>query len=326
MIRRRQLLVAGAAAMAGAGWGGWLGGPAWAQNAPDLGTPTLPENGVRRIPLGDAELLAVHDGIARRPLAEGFVRNASITQVKAALVEAELPTDYLDVSFTAFLLVTKTRRILMDTGNGEFGAPTTGRLLANLARAGISPDSIDTVLITHFHGDHINGLRRRDGSWVFPKAQVMVPAGEWAFWMDDERMAAAPEGMKPAFQGVRRVFAPVAAQVRRFEPDTELMPGLRAVAAHGHTPGMSMFEVQSRDQRFLFVADLTNVPALFMRQPDWAVQFDMDPEAARLTRRKVLEAAASEGTLVGGYHFPFPAVGKVLKDGEGYDLDPYRTT
>lgn len=326
MIRRRQLLVAGAAAMAGAGWGGWLGGPAWAQNAPDLGTPTLPENGVRRIPLGDAELLAVHDGIARRPLAEGFVRNASITQVKAALVEAELPTDYLDVSFTAFLLVTKTRRILMDTGNGEFGAPTTGRLLANLARAGISPDSIDTVLITHFHGDHINGLRRRDGSWVFPKAQVMVPAREWAFWMDDERMAAAPEGMKPAFQGVRRVFAPVAAQVRRFEPDTELMPGLRAVAAHGHTPGMSMFEVQSRDQRFLFVADLTNVPALFMRQPDWAVQFDMDPEAARLTRRKVLETAASEGTLVGGYHFPFPAVGKVLKDGEGYDLDPYRTT
>lgn len=326
MIRRRQLLVAGAAAMAGAGWGGWLGGPAWAQNAPDLGTPTLPENGVRRIPLGDAELLAVHDGIARRPLAEGFVRNASITQVKAALVEAELPTDYLDVSFTAFLLVTKTRRILMDTGNGEFGAPTTGRLLANLARAGISPDSIDTVLITHFHGDHINGLRRRDGSWVFPKAQVMVPAREWAFWMDDERMAAAPEGTKPAFQGVRRVFAPVAAQVRRFEPDTELMPGLRAVAAHGHTPGMSMFEVQSRDQRFLFVADLTNVPALFMRQPDWAVQFDMDPEAARLTRRKVLEAAASEGTLVGGYHFPFPAVGKVLKDGEGYDLDPYRTT
>lgn len=154
----------------------------------------------------------------------------------------------------------------------------------------------------------------------------MVPAREWAFWMDDERMAAAPEGMKPAFQGVRRVFAPVAGQVRRFEPDTELMPGLRAVAAHGHTPGMSMFEVQSRDQRFLFVADLTNVPALFMRQPDWAVQFDMDPEAARLTRRKVLEAAASEGTLVGGYHFPFPAVGKVLKDGEGYDLDPYRTT
>lgn len=326
MIRRRQMLVAGAAAMATAGWGGLLSGPAWAQNAPDLGTPTLPENGVRRIPLGDAELLAVHDGIARRPLAEGFVRNASITQVKAALAEAELPTEHLDISFTAFVLVTRTRRILMDTGNGEFGAPTTGRLLANLARAGITPDSIDTVLITHFHGDHINGLRRRDGSWVFPKAQVMVPAREWAFWMDDERMAAAPDAMKPAFQGVRRVFAPVAAQVKRFEPDTELMPGLKAVAAHGHTPGMSMFEVQSRDQRFLFVADLTNVPALFMRQPDWAVQFDMDAEAARLTRRKVLEAAATDGTLVGGYHFPFPAVGKVLKDGEGYDLDPYRTT
>jgi glyoxylase-like metal-dependent hydrolase (beta-lactamase superfamily II) len=325
MIQRRQLLMAAAATLSGLGWGSLLSGPAWAQNAPDLGTPTLPENGVRRIPLGDAELLAVHDGIARRPLAEGFVRNAPLADVKAQLGAAGLPTDYLDVSFTAFVLVTRTRRILMDTGNGEFGAPTTGRLLANLVRAGIAPESIDTVLITHFHGDHINGLRRRDGSPVFPKAQIMVPAREWAYWMDDERMAAAPEGMKGAFQAVRRVFGPVAAQVKRFEPDTEVLPGVLAVAAHGHTPGMSMFEVNARDQKFLFVADLTNVPALFMSRPDWAVQFDMDAEAARVVRRQVLAAAATEGTLVGGYHFPFPAVGKVLEQGEGYELDPYRS-
>lgn len=136
MIQRRQLLMAGAATLSGLGWGSLLSGPAWAQNAPDLGTPTLPENGVRRIPLGDAELLAVHDGIARRPLAEGFVRNAPLADVKAQLGAAGLSTDYLDVSFTAFVLVTRTRRILMDAGNGEFGAPTTGRLLANLGRAG----------------------------------------------------------------------------------------------------------------------------------------------------------------------------------------------
>lgn len=325
MIQRRQLLMAGAAALAGTTWGGLLSGPAWAQNAPDLGQPTMPENGVRRIPLGDAELLAVHDGIARRPLAEGFVRNASLADVKSQLAQSGLPTEHLDVSFTAFVLVTRTRRILMDAGNGEFGAPTTGRLMANLQRAGIAPDSIDTVLITHFHGDHINGLRRRDGSLAFPKAQIMVPAREWGFWMDDDRMAAAPEAMKGAFQAVRRVFGPVAGQVQRFEPDTEVLPGVLAVAAHGHTPGMSMFEVNASSQKFLFVADLTNVPALFMSQPDWAVQFDMDAEAARLVRRRVLETAAAEGTLVGGYHFPFPAVGKVLKQGAGYELDPYRS-
>lgn len=325
MIQRRQLLVAGTAALAASALGTAFIGPAWAQNAPDLGTPELPESGVRRIPMGDMELLAVNDGVARRPLAEGFVRNAALAEVQAALQAAGLPTGHLDVPFTAFLLVGKGRRVLMDTGNGEFGAPTTGRLLANLARAGITPESIDTVLITHFHGDHINGLRRRDGSWVFPKAKVMVPAREWAFWMDDARMNAAPEGMRGAFQNVRRVFGPVADRIKQFEPDAQVLPGVRAVAAHGHTPGMAMFEAETPGHKFLFLADLSNVPALFLRRPDWAVQFDMDPDLARKVRLDVLATAASAGTLVGGYHFPFPAVGKVLTAGKGFEFDPYRT-
>jgi glyoxylase-like metal-dependent hydrolase (beta-lactamase superfamily II) len=324
MIQRRQLLAAGAASLVTMGLGSASVGPAWAQNAPDLGTPELPEVGVRRIPMGEVELLAIHDGVARRALTEGFVRNAKLADVQAALTAAGLPTTHLDISFTAFMLVGRDRRVLMDTGNGEFGAPTTGRVLANLQRAGIAPESVDTVLITHFHGDHINGLRRRDGSLTYPKAQVMVPAAEWDYWMDDARMNAAPEAMKGAFQNVRRVFGPMAGQVKRFEPDAALMPGVKSVSAHGHTPGMSMFEVESKGKKFLFVADLTNVPALFVRNPDWVVQFDMDAEAARLTRRKVLEAAALGGTMVGGYHFPFPAVGSVLKDGTGYDFEPYR--
>ncbi len=325
MIQRRQFLTATAAALATAGWGTAFTGPAWAQNAPDLGTPTLPESGVRRIPLGGFELLAVNDGVARRPLAEGFVRNAPLVEVKKLLAAQGLPTDYLDISFTAFLIIAPGRRVLLDTGNGEFGAATTGRLLANLARVGITPESIDTVLISHFHGDHINGLRRRDGGWVFPKAEVMVPAVEWSYWMDDDKMNTAPAAMKGAFQNVRRVFGPVSGQVKKFEPDADLFTGFKAVAAHGHTPGQSLFEVESKDQRFLYLADLSNVPALFMRRPDWVVQFDMDAEAAMATRRNVLEDAATDGGLVGGYHFPFPAVGTVLKDVDGYDFDPYRT-
>lgn len=324
-MQRRRLLAAGAASLAGLAFAG--ASPVWAQNAPDLGTPALPENGVRRIPLGEFELLAVNDGMARRPLTEGFVRNASLPEVKAALAAAGLSQDHLDLSFTAFVLVTPRHRVLIDAGNGEFGAATTGRLLANLARAGIAPDTIDTVLVSHFHGDHINGLRRRDGAWVFPKAQVMVPAAEWAYWMDDAVMAAAPEGMKPAFQNVRRVFGPVADRVRRFAPDaTDLVPGIRAVPAHGHTPGQSMFEVESRGKKFLYLADLSNVPALFVRQPDWAVMFDMDPDKAREVRHRVLAQAAESGALVGGYHFPFPAVGTILKEGAGYDFDVYRVT
>jgi glyoxylase-like metal-dependent hydrolase (beta-lactamase superfamily II) len=328
MMRRRQFLMASAAAAAAAAgwWGDALVGPAWAQNAPDLGTPELPENGVRRFPLGGVELLAINDGVARRPLAEGFVRNAPLAEVKKMLESQGLPTDYLDISFTTFLLIAPGRRVLLDTGNGEFGGATTGRLLANLAKAGITPDNIDAVLISHFHGDHINGLRRRDGSWTFPKAQVMVPEREWAFWMDDAKMEAAPANAKGAFQNVRRVFGPNAAQIRKFEPDADLVAGIKAVSAHGHTPGHTMFTVQGKDERFTYVADLTNVPALFMRRPDWVVQFDMDAEAAMAMRRNVLEDAATEKSLVGGYHFPFPAVGRVIKEADGYDFDPFRVT
>ncbi len=323
MIQRRHFLAAGAALAAGA-WGTAFMGPAWAQNAPDLGTPEVPENGVRRIPLGGVEVLAINDGAARRPLTEGFVRGVPLAEVQKQLQREGLPTEYIDIPFTVFMVVAPGRRILIDTGNGEFGAVTTGRALANLARAGITLDSIDTVLISHFHGDHINGLRRRDGSWVFPKAQVVVPAAEWAHWMDDDKMAAAPEGARGAFQNVRRVFGPVADKVRKVDGGAVLAPGVTAIAAHGHTPGHTLFRVESQDKRFTYLGDLSNVPALFVRQPDWAVQFDMDAEAARLTRRRVLDEAVADGGLVGGFHFPFPAVGTVLKDGAGYDFDPFR--
>jgi glyoxylase-like metal-dependent hydrolase (beta-lactamase superfamily II) len=321
MLHRRQFL-AGSAAFA-LGTLGSLGvAPVWAQNAPDLGTPTPPTPGFARLRIGDVEILAINDGVARRPLAEGFVRDVPLAQVQAALTEAGLPTTHVDISFTAFVAIMGERRILMDAGNGQFGAPTTGRLLANLQAAGISPDSIDTVVITHFHGDHINGLRNREGQTPFTKAKVWVPEAEWAFWMDDARMNAAPEGMRGAFQNVRRVFGPIAGEVQKFAADATLMPGLRAVSAHGHTPGMSMFQVESRGQRFLNVADLSNIPALFVRQPDWAVTFDMDPQAARAVRRKILGMAAQDGVTVGGYHFPFPAFGAIRARGNGYDFTP----
>ncbi|WP_019561247.1 MBL fold metallo-hydrolase [Caldimonas manganoxidans] len=324
MLQRRQFLAGSAVVTLGALGGlGWA--PVWAQNAPDLGLPELPNPGFARLRLGEVEILAINDGVARRPLAEGFVREVPLAQVQAALRDAGLPTTHVDIGFTAFVAILGERRILMDTGNGQFGAPTTGRLLAHLQAAGLPPDQIDTVLITHFHGDHINGLRNRDGSTPFPKAEVWVPEAEWAFWMDDARMNAAPDAMRGAFQNVRRVFGPIATQVRRFAPDAVLMPGLRAIAAHGHTPGMSMFQVESRGQRFLNLADLSNLPALFVRQPDWAVTFDMDPQAARAVRHKILSMAAQEGVTVGGYHFPFPAFGQLQRQAQGYDFKPART-
>lgn len=320
MMHRRQFLAAGAAVAA---WSASAFVPSWAQNAPNLGTPTLPSPGFARQKVGDLEVIAVNDGVARRLLGEEFVRNAPIAEVRAMLASQNLSTEYIDIPFTPFVVVRGAERILLDTGLGEFAPPTAGRFLANLAAAGLQPADITHVLISHYHGDHINGLRKRDGSWTFPNAKVYVPSVEHAFWMDDTKMAAAPEALKGAFQGARRVFAGMPAdKLVVFEPGRAVLPGIASIAAFGHTPGHTLFEATSAGQVFTYLADLTNVPTLFARNPDWAVQFDMDAEAARKVRREMLARVAASNALVGGFHFPFPAFGRKTPAGSGYAFEP----
>lgn len=293
--------------------------PVWAQTAPDLGTPALPQPGFRRAKVGEAEVIALIDGISRRPLREEFVKNAPLAEVQALLAAQNLPTGHIDIPFTPFVIVHGGRKILLDTGLGEFGGPNAGKLLAHLAAAGIQPGEIDTVLISHYHGDHLGGLRTKAGALVFANAKILVPSVEHAYWMDDARMAAAPAAMKGAFENVRRVFGGLGTdKLQTFEAGVEVAPGIQSIAAYGHTPGHTLFEVQSAGQRFVYVADLTNVPALFARNPDWAVSFDMDAEAARKVRRATFERIVQTQALVGGYHFPFPALGRMAEAGDGY--------
>ena len=269
------------------------------------------------------EIIALHDGALRRPLGEEFVRNAPLEQVKALLAAQNLPTEYVDIPFTAFLVVSGNTKFLVDTGFADNGPPTTGQLRANLAAAGYKPEDIDHVVLSHYHGDHINGLRSKDGALVYPKAVVHVPAPEHAFWMDDARMEAAPPAMKGAFQAVRRALGGLPAdRLKQFQPGAELAPGITSSAAFGHTPGMSVFTVRSEGQSFMYVADVVNVPSLFARSPDWAITFDMDAEMARQTRRRVFDALVKDKTLAGGFHFPFPAFGTLEAAGNGYQFKP----
>ncbi len=295
----------------------------WSQSTPNFGAPVAPAVGFKRMKLGAMEVIALHDGALRRPLGEEFVTNAPLEQVKALLASQGLPTDYVDIPFTPFVIVAGGRRILMDTGFADNGPPSTGKLVANMAAAGLKPEDIDTIILSHYHGDHINGIRNKAGQLVFPKAKIMVPAPEHAFWMDDARMEAAPPAMKGAFQNVRRVLATVPAdQLVRFEPGAEVAPGITSVAAFGHTPGHTLFTVKSEGQSFAYVADLTNVPSLFARSPDWSVTFDMDKEMARATRRKIFDMVVKEKMMAGGFHFPFPAFGSIESAGNGYAFKP----
>jgi glyoxylase-like metal-dependent hydrolase (beta-lactamase superfamily II) len=182
----------------------------WSQNTPQFGPPELPAVGFKRMKLGSMEIIALNDGAVRRPLGQEFVPSVPLDQVKALLASQSLPTDFIDVPYTPFLLVNGNQRYLFDTGFADNGPPTTGKLLGNLAAAGFKPEDINNVVLSHFHGDHINGLRYKNGSLVYPNARVHVPAPEHAFWTDEARIAAAPAPMQGAFAGVKRALGGLA--------------------------------------------------------------------------------------------------------------------
>ncbi len=281
--------------------------------------------GFYRYKVGDIEVTAVNEGFFNRPL-DGFVRNAELADVKKAVADAFLPETALQIPFTTTVLRTGGKTVLIDTGFGDNGPPTSGRWMANFKAAGFDPAQVTTVIFSHFHADHIGGLRMKDGTSPFPNAEIMVPEVEWAFWMDDAKMAAAPDAAKPGFMNVRRVFAPIAKDVKRYEAGKELVPGVTSVAAYGHTPGHTAHMLSSGGKSLMLVADTANHPALFVRNPGWQAVFDQIPDMARDTRVKMLDMAASERAQVVFYHAPFPATGHIAKDGAGFRFVPVQWT
>lgn len=316
MLTRRTVVSGAAALAAAAAAPGLSSAPAQAQAGAGKQTPAF-----YRYKVGDIEITAIHEGITPRPI-EGLIKNADLADVQEALEDAFLPTDKLQIPYTTLVINSGSKLVLIDTGLGDMAPPTAGMWTANFKAAGFDPKNVGTIVISHFHPDHINGIRRKDGTAVFPNAEVMVPAAEWAFWMDDGKMSQAPEGLKAGFNNVRRVFDPIARDVKRFEAGKEIVPGITSIATHGHTPGHTSFAVTSGSGRFMVMSDVTNHPALFVRNPDWAAVFDMDAEMARASRHKMLDMVAAERMQVAFYHAPFPATGHIAKESDGFEFVP----
>lgn len=278
--------------------------------------------GIYRYKIGEFELTAINDGVNLRPIQDGFVKNAPLEDVKGALDAAFLPTDKLPIPFNQLIVNTGRRVVLIDTGTGGQLAPTAGLLIENMEAAGIDPKAVDTILISHFHGDHILGLRTKEGALAFPNAEVQVPEAEWAFWMDEGAASRAPDGAKQNFANAQKVFGAIAKDVKRYGAEQELVPGITSVAAYGHTPGHMAFRVSSGPDQMLVLSDTANHPALFVRNPGWHAVFDMDAAKAEETRRKIFDMASADKITVQGYHFPFPAAGHIAKEGDGYAFIP----
>ena len=312
-VTRRTLLAGSAAAALAAGTA------SAAAAAPPGGRPTP---GVYRYKIGTFELTALYDGIWYRPITDKFIRNAPFAEVEHALADAFMPADKLATPFTTLVVNTGKKLVLIDTGTGGQIAPSAGALRDNLGAAGIDPNAVDLIVISHFHPDHINGIKDKDNDLVFPNAEIMVPAAEWNFWMDDANMNAAPAEQKLTFRNQRRIFSDIARRVTRFTPGAEVAPGILTLAAPGHTPGHTVCSIHSGDQSLLVLGDTAQHPAVFARHPDWQAAFDIDGAAAVATRKKLFDRAAADRMLVTGYHFPFPACGHLIKTASGYEHVP----
>jgi glyoxylase-like metal-dependent hydrolase (beta-lactamase superfamily II) len=312
-LTRRTLLAGSAASALGAG-----AVPA-AATAPLVGKQS---SGIYRYKIGSFELTALYDGIWYRPITDAFIRNAPFGEVENALATAFMPPDKLTTPFTTLIVNTGKKLVLIDTGTGGQISPTAGNLGDNLAAAGIDPKTVDLIVISHFHPDHINGIKDKDNALVFPNAEIMVPGPEWAFWMDDGNLNAAPTDLKLTFRNQRRIFTDIARNVTQFEPGAEVAPGIVTLPAAGHTPGHTVFAVHSGDQSLMVLSDTAQHPAIFARHPDWQAAFDVDGPAAVATRKRIFDRAAADRMLVTGYHFPFPACGHIVRTATGYEHVP----
>lgn len=288
--------------------------------------PATPQQapGFYRMKVGDMLVTRINDGQFTRPKpTEGFVRNAKPEEVAAALKESYLPAEALTIPLTFMAVQGGGRTVVIDTGTGGGMMPTANAGASNMDAAGIDPAAVDTVVISHFHGDHIGGLTGPDGKARFTKAEILVPEAEWAFWMDEGQMSRAPEGMKGSFQLVRDRFGAYPQErIRRYAPGADVAPGIRALASPGHTPGHTVYAVTSGQQQLMVLSDTSNHPALFVRNPGWHAIFDMDPVQAEETRRRLFDRVAADRMMVAGYHFPFPGVGHIGQRGRGYEFHP----
>lgn len=297
--------------------------PATAQAAAPLVKNQAP--GFYRVMLGDFEVTVLSDGTVDLPV------DKLLTNIKPNAVEKALTRAYLkapvETSVNAFLINTGEKLVLVDTGAGTLFGPTLGKLVANLKAAGYQPEQVDAILITHMHPDHVGGLMTGEQR-TFPNATVHVDKADADYWLNADNMQKAPADAQGMFQGAMGMLTPYskADKLKTFTGDTELVPGIKSIGAHGHTPGHSNYAVESKGQKLVLWGDLLHVASVQFADPSVTIQFDSDSKAAAAQRKKAFADAAKQGYWVGAAHVSFPGLGHVAPEGKGYEYYPTNYT
>jgi glyoxylase-like metal-dependent hydrolase (beta-lactamase superfamily II) len=285
--------------------------------------PLEPTTGFYKYKVGLIEVTAVYDGIWRKPHDPTFIKNASVEETKAALAKAGLTTEFMPIPLTVIVLKIGDKHIMVDAGSGvgQWQANATN-LPANMKAAGIDRSQISTILVSHFHPDHVWGLMEKGTSApVFPNAELIVNGTEYNWWTESGRVEKLAEGRRAAGKRIADVF-PTWKNWKLVDDGAEVAPGVHIALAPGHTPGHSVYVISSGNETLMISADTMYVPALLAPHPEWQGAYDQDGPMAIETRRKFIDRVIADKMAICGSHFPFPGSGVFAKDGNAYAFTP----
>ena len=267
--------------------------------------------------IGDIAVTALSDGVLTTSLDVVLGMERGEKERLAGLKT----TDPLPISVNAFLLERGGRRALIDAGAGHTMGPTLGKLPENLRALAVAPEEIDTIFLTHLHPDHSNGLVDDAGRPHYPNAELIVHETEAAFWLDRDVTSAPNERIRRGIANNRVSTAPYRDRLRTV-PDGEAMPGISAVLMPGHTPGHTGWLIQSGKDSLLIWGDLVHLAAIQIPRPDTGLVYDVDPQTACATRKRMFDRIAADKLRVGGAHMDFPGFGAIVRKGAGFGFEP----
>nr|WP_057929623.1 MBL fold metallo-hydrolase [Burkholderia ambifaria] len=306
-LTRRSLLVAGCICMGCAVSGPLLAGVPTLEN-------TAPE--FYRLMVGDYEVTVLSDG--KSPLPAMKLLRGDPSTIAEALRNHALGEE-VETSHNSYLVNTGKKLVLIDAGAGLLLGPHTGKLLDNLRAAGYRPEQVDEVCLTHMHADHIGGLMSGD-QMAFLNAFVRVDRRDKEYWLSEVNLRDAPAEAKRFFQAAQASLSAYIStgRLRTFDGSIELVPGVRTRPAYGHTPGHTMYEVESRNEKLLLWGDIVHVAAVQFANPDVTIGYDVSRTEAEREHLRVFGDAAQNGYMIGGAHLPFPGLGHVHGTGDGH--------
>lgn len=279
--------------------------------------------GFYRMALGEFEVTALYDGYV--DLDPKILKGASAEDIQKLLAKMFVESSKgVQTAVNAYLINTGSQLVLVDAGAAQCFGPTLGVIQANIEAAGYAPEQIDSVLLTHLHPDHACGLLTADGQMAFPDASVHVPQVEADYWLSAEVMAKAPEAGQGMFKMAQASVAPYVAaeRLKLYGEQGPDIAGVTSVASHGHTPGHSGYLFGAGDSHLLVWGDIVHSHAVQFARPEVSIEFDVDSAQAIATRQRVFADAALDKLWVAGAHLPFPGIGHVRTEGEGYAWVP----